>query len=198
MISLNTHLIKILSLLLFFIVEERTLTCQTGSTKELSGFRNIPWGSSINEVKAKETESYLQSLKGFGIYALSYKSRIAGLKTRIDYTFKKGKLIEGSYSFQPVEYFKQDFNKLKDFLIAEYDEPDLKAGPLIESDSVWIKVTKYGRYKGPELYWLFSNGFIALVASKFEDEITLTILYTNDKSIEEYNKDREVSVESFF
>jgi hypothetical protein len=196
MMSLNTHLIKILPLLLFFVVEERTLVCQIESSKELTGFRNFPWGSSIYEVKSLETENYLQTFIGFGVYALSYKSRIAGLTTRIDYTFKRGRLIEGSYSFHSAGYFKQDFNKLKDFLIAEYSEPDLKAGPLIESDSVWIKVTEYGRYKGPELYWLFSNGFIALVASKFEDEITLTILYTNDKSIEEYNKDREVSVES--
>lgn len=197
MVSLNTHLIKILFLLLFFIVEERTLVCQIESSKELSGFRNIPWGSSIYEVKSLETENYLQTFMGFGVYALSYKSRIAGLKTRIDYTFKRGSLIEGSYSFHPTGYFKQDFNKLKDFLIDEHGEPDLKAGPLIESDSVWIKVNEYGRYKGPELYWLFSNGFVALVASKFEVEITLTIIYTNDKSIEEYNKDREVSVESF-
>ena len=197
MMFLNTHLIKILFLLFFFIVEEKTLTCQTDSSKELTGFRNVPWGSSIEEVKSKETESYLQTFEGFGVYALSYRSKIAGLTTRIDYTFKNGKLIEGSYTFEPSKFFKNDFNKLKDFLITEYNKPDFKAGPSIESDSVWIMVTKYGKYRGPELYWRFNNGFIALVASRFEDKITLTILYTNE-SIQEYNKDREISVKSFF
>ena len=57
-------------------------------------------------------------------------------------------------------------------------------------------VTKYGKYRGPELYWRFSNGFIALIASRFEDKITLTILYTKE-SIESYNKDREIPVELF-
>lgn len=196
MVSFITYLLKgILCLVFFFILKEKT---QTDSSNELTGFRNALWESSINEVKSIETEHYLQSLEGFGIYALSYKSRISGLTTRIDYTFKNGKLIEGSYTFHPAGDFRSNFNKLEDFLIAEYDEPDLKAGPLIESDSVWAKVSEYGRYKGPELYWQFSNGFVALVASKFEDEITLTILYTNNQSIQEYNRDREVSVEGFF
>lgn len=198
MMSLNTHLIKvILFLLFFFAVEGKTLFGQTEPAKELTGFRNISWGSSVKEVKSRETESYLQSFWGFGIYALSYKSKISGLSTRIDYSFKNGKLVEGSYTFEPGKNFKNDFNKLKDFLIDRYSKPNFKVGPLIESDSVWIMVTKYGKYRGPELYWRFSNGFVALIASRFEDKITLTILYTNE-SIKNYNKDREISVESFF
>ncbi len=195
--SLDTHLIKVLFLLFFFVVGERTLVCQTESTKELTSFRNVPWGSSMEEVKSRETENYLQTFEGFGIYSLSYKGKIIGLITRIDYTFKNGKLVEGSYTFESGEYFKDDFNKLKDFLISEYNKPDFKAGPSIESDSVWIMVTKYGKYKGPELYWQFSNGFVALIAARFENKITLTILYTNN-SIKEYNNDRGISVESFF
>ncbi len=199
MISLITHLIKgIVFFLFLFIAEEKLLFGQTEPSGELNGFRNAPWGSTIKDVKAGETENYLQSFEGFGIYVLSYQSRIAGLETRIDYTFKAGKLVEGSYSIEPAGYFKSDFNKLKNFLIADYGMPDFKAGPLIETDSVWIKITEYGSFKGPELYWQFDNGFVALVASKFEDEITLIVLFSNNKSIEEYNKDREIAVENFF
>ena len=197
MISFIINLIRAILLLLIFFNEGTTLLCQTKSSKELTGFRNVPWGSSIDEVKSKETESYLQSFEGFGIYALSYKSKIAGLSTRVDYTFKNGKLVEGSYSFKSGKSFKNDFNTVKNFLITEYNKPDFKAGPSIESDSVWIMVTKYGKYRGPELYWQFNNGFVALIASRFEDRITLAILYTNE-SIQEYNKSREISVESFF
>jgi hypothetical protein len=89
MISLDTHLIKVLFLLSFFFAEEGALICQTESTKELTGFRNSLWGSSVNEVKSKETENYLQTFIGFGVYALSYKSTIAGLAARMDYTFKR-------------------------------------------------------------------------------------------------------------
>jgi hypothetical protein len=185
-------------LLFSVIVYECNLFCQSESFKELTGFRNSQWGSSVNEVKSVETGSYVQSFEGFGIYVLSYKNRIADLMAWIDYTFKDGKLIEGSYSFEPAGSFKNDFNKLKIFLITHYGKPDFRAGPLLESDSIWIKVSEYSNYKGPELYWQFSNGFTALIASKFEDEITITILYSSVKSIEEYNRDREVSVEDFF
>ena len=83
-------------------------------------------------------------------------------------------------------------------LISEYGKPSFEICSLIDSAFVWIQITKYGRYKGPELYWKFSNGFIALVASKFENDITFTILFSNSKSIEEYNRDREVSTENIF
>jgi hypothetical protein len=174
--------------LFIFIFIGKNIFCQ-----ELTGFRNAPWGSSVNEVKNMETESYMQSFQGFGIYAISYKGKVAGLTAWIDYTFINDKLIEGSYLFEPPGNFGDDFNKLRIFLVSGYGNPDFRAGP----DSIWIKVTDYGRFKGPELYWQFNNGFIALIASKFNDEITIIILYSN-RSIEEYNKEREVPSGSFF
>ena len=90
------------------------------------------------------------------------------------------------------------FKILQKTLIGEYGKPSFTVGPLIDSASVWIMVTKYGRYIGPELYWKFNNGFIALIASKFEDDVTITILYANNKSINEYNKEREIPTKSIF
>ncbi len=164
---------------------------------DLPGFRGVAWGSKIDKVKATETESYMQFFHGFGIDALSYKGYIAGLTARIDYSFKDGKLFEGTYSITPDEEFKIDFNKLKSFLINKYGKPDLRAGLSIESDSLWIQVTDYGKFRGPELYWKFKNGFIGLIASKFEEDVTLTVLYSSEKSIENYGKDRLISTEDY-
>ncbi len=189
---------KLLLLFLFVLIQNNLIFAQTDSSRELAGFRKAKWGSTINEVKFSEKEHYLQAFSGFGIYALSYTSKLAGLKTRIDYTFKNGKLVEGSFTFNSIENIKNDFIILNNFLTGEYGKPNLMAGPSIESNTLWIQETKFGKYKGPELYWKFTNGFIALIASRFEDEITLTILYTNSKSIEEYNRDREVSTEDIF
>ena len=163
----------------------------------MSGFRGIEWGSSLDKVKSLETSTYMQSFHGFGIDALSYEGDIAGLDARIDYSFKDGELFEGTYSIYPGDLFKAEFNKLKKYLIDNYGRPNYKAGRSIDMDSVWIKVTDYGEFKGPELYWKFKNGFIALIASKFDEDITITVLYTNSKSIEEYGKDKLISTDTF-
>ena len=197
--SLVSHLlIKQQFIIFFFLIEYTISFCQLNKLKDLTGFRNSKWGSTVNEVKSSEHEYYLQSFSGFGIYSLSYTSRFAGLKTRIDYTFKNGKLVEGTYTFKPNGDAKSDFKLLQSNLISDYGEPTIKVKPYIDYDSIWVEVTKYGRYRGPELYWKFNNGFIALIASKFEEDITLVILFSNSKSIEEYNRDREVSTENVF
>ncbi len=197
--SLIAHLFVKIELVVFiFLIDWSLLFCQINNLEELSGFRNSKWGSTVNEIKASETEYYLQSFSGFGVYALSYTGRYAGLKTRIDYTFKDKKLVEGSYIFNPDGDVKRDFKELEKSLINEYGKPGFKAGTLIDSDSIWIPVTKYGRYKGPELYWKFKNGFIALIASKFENDITITILFSSSKSIKDYNKENETSTENLF
>lgn len=170
---------------------------QTVISGELKGFRGSVWGSSINKVRSTETESYLQSFQGFGIDALSYKGEIAGLTARIDYSFKDGKLFEGTYTINPVNEIRDDFNKLKIFLTDEYGKPNFKAGQSINSDSIWIKINDYGKYKGPELFWKFSNGFIGLIAVKFEDDITITVLYSKGNSIEEYGQDRIISTDEY-
>ncbi len=189
---------KILSNFLFFyILLNGFLFSQQDISEELSGFRGTAWGSSMDKVKSVETAVYMQSFHGFGIDALSYKGNIAGLDARIDYSFKDGKLFEGTYSIYPGDSFKAEFNKLKKYLIDDYGRPIYRAGPSIDMDTVWIKVTDYGEFKGPELYWKFNNGFIGLIASKFDEDITITILYTNSKSIEEYGKNKQISTDTF-
>ena len=170
---------------------------QTVITKELKGFRGYNWGISLDYVKSTETKSYLQSFHGFGIDALSYKGDIAGLTARIDYSFKDGKLFEGTYTINPEDEIKSSFNKLEKYLIDEFGKPNFRSGRLINSDSIWVKVNDYDKYKGPELFWKFSKGFIGLIASKFEDDITITVLYSKNNSIEEYGQDRIISTDDY-
>ena len=191
--------LRCLSFLIFIniFLTEGFLFSQTKIIKDLSGFRGVEWGSKMDKVKATVTESYLQSFHGFGIDALSYRGYIDGLTARIDYSFKDGKLFEGTYIINPGDDFKIDFKKLKSFLSDKYGKADFKAGLSIESDSVWIKVSDYGKFRGPELYWKFNNGFIGLIASKFEDDITISVLYSSEKSIENYGKDRLISTDNY-
>ncbi len=163
----------------------------------LKDFRGIPWNASKEDVKKNENAYYLQLFSGFGIEALSYKGKIAGLEARIDYTFRNNKLIEGSYSISSNSSFKSDFISLTEYLSKQYGKPDYMAGPLIHSDSVWIKENNYGKFRGPELYWKFKNGFIGLHSSRFRERITTTILFVYGKTIEEYGSETMPYVDEF-
>ena len=163
--------------------------------KPLKGFRGIEWGTPKNKVKSIVQDYYLQSYSGFGIEALCYKGKIAGLETRIDYNFKNNKLVDGLYSIKSNSSFHQDFILLRDFLIKEYGKPDIKVGPDIDSASVWIKENNYGRYRGPELFWSFKNGFVGLHASRFKDDITINVLFVEGKTVEEFYKESLVPLE---
>jgi len=157
------------------------------SIRTLPEFRRIKWNTSLNEVKEKETAYYLQTFHGFGIEALSYKGKIAGLDARIDYDFKNKKFTEGSYRVISDDNFKEDYSTLFNFLVNLYGKPGRRSGFLYTSDSVWIKTNDYGIYAGPSLYWEFKDGFIGLISQKYKEEITLIVLYAYNVTIEEYN-----------
>jgi len=161
----------------------------------LKDFRGIEWGTPKNKVKSIVKDYYLQEYSGFGIEALCYKGKIAGLEARIDYNFKNNKLVDGLYSINPNSSFHKDFITLRDFLIKEYGKPEIKIGPDIDSSAVWKKENNYGRFRGPELYWSFKNGFIGLHASKFKDDITINVLYVEGKTVEEFYKESMVPLE---
>lgn len=163
---------------------------QSSRFDSLSTFRGISWGSSPEFVRDNETAAYMQSFKGFGIYAISYSGNFAGYKARIDYSFKDNQLHEGSYSFENFDNILRTFTRLKNELVSIYGSPNYWANKLITSDNIWIKINDYGKFKGPELYWEFSNGFIALHASRFKDKQTLTILFVHKKKISDYNSNK--------
>ena len=193
---------KINRVILYFITSVCSVTdlpalTLLDSTLTLPEFRNVKWGSSLNDVEEKETAHYLQTFSGFGIEALSYKGNIAGLDARIDYTFKNKKFTEGSYTVIPKDTFREDFLTLLSFLENRYDRPGYSSGPLYTSDSVWIKINDLGLCIGPSFYWVFNNGFISLISQKFKEDITLTILFVSDLTIDEYNSKNLVELKNF-
>jgi hypothetical protein len=189
-------------IILFFLISASYITNLTAFTLQdsihtLPEFRGAKWDSSLNEVKEKETAYYLQTFHGFGIEALSYKGKIAGLDARIDYDFKNKKFTEGSYRVISDDNFKEDYSTLFNFLVNLYGKPDRRSGFLYTSDSVWIKTNDYGIYAGPSLYWEFKDGFIGLISQKYKEEITLIVLYAYNVTIEEYNSINAVELKDY-
>lgn len=156
---------------------------------ELSGFRNSQFGSSPAEVKSIETAPGLQSFSGWGIYALSFEGRFAGRDARIDYTFVENKLIEGSYIVEPGDEYLNVFKLCRDEISKEYGHPHSWAVAEISQDIIWQKKNNSELYDGPQLFWLFTKGFIVLHSSKFNQKITVTILFSGEQGIGDYNSE---------
>ena len=193
---------KISKIILYFIFSVYSAINLPGlsfldTTTTLPELRNVKWNSSLKDVKEKETAHYLQTFNGFGVEALSYKGKIAGLDARIDYDFKDKKLIEGSYRVNSDDNFKEDFITLLNFLEIQYGKPELRAGPLYTFDSVWIKTNDYGMFIGPSIYWEFKDGFIGLISQRYKDEITLIVLYAYNTTIEEYNFENAAELKGY-
>ena len=163
---------------------------------ELSGFRHISFGSSPAEVKSREPAPSLQSFSGWGIYALSFQGRFAGTKARIDYTFIENKLIEGSYIIEPGDEFREVFQVCREEISEEYGKPNSWAVADIKQESIWKKINDFGLYEGPQLFWLFSKGFIALHTSKFKQKITITVLFSGREGVGDYNVESLIEIQN--
>jgi len=150
-------------------------------------FRGFKWGESMKEVKSKELAKYLQTFIGFGVNIISYSGKIADYNSIIDYVFEDSILVEASHSIK-IEYFPKAFKKLKEYYINKFGTPFYWANSHPNSVIDWTSETKGDLCRGPELYWEFCNGFIGIIAEKFKEDITITILYVHQKTIREYGK----------
>ncbi len=188
----------IYSIIVFLSFSEiNSATSLPDSTSPMPQFRNIPWGSSIENVKEIESSFYLQKFIGFGVETLSYKDNLAGINSRVDYTFKNNKLTEGAYIIKPDESFKSDLLYILKYLSDEFGKPGFRSGPLYIADKIWVKENDYGSYSGPSYYWIFSDGFIALISQKFEDDITISVLFAHGSSIGRYAENNGVKLDQF-
>ena len=97
----------------------------------------------------------------------------------------------------PHDNFRNDFTTLKNFLENQFGLPDYRAGLLYTSDSVWIRISKAGLYTGPSFYWVFNNGFISLISEKFREEISISVLYAYDRTIDAYNEQNLVNLKDY-
>ena len=183
--------------ILFCFVSDLPANALSDSTKSLPEFRSIKWESSAEHIIKQEKAKYLQSFSGFGTEAISFKDKIEGLDARIDYVFKENKLIEASYTVVFEDTFRSNFKTLLNFLENQFGAPVYRSGLLYTSDSLWIKISKAGLYIGPSLYWVFKNGFIGLISEKFREEISISVLYAYDRTIEVYNEQNLVNLKQF-
>ena len=171
-------------LTLFFSLEY--FSQNLGKLEYLPEFRGYKWGERFLDVKAKEVAPYLQTTFGFGQQILSYKGRIAGHKARIDYVFKDKQLVEGIYEIK-VDSFETSFEKIKQYYIDKLDHPIYWAGAHPLTKINWVG-NKNGLCRGPEIYWEYFDGFVAIICEKYKEEITISILYVYDKTIADYGK----------
>lgn len=163
----------------------------------LAGFRGFDWNSSLESIRSNEKSGYMQTSITLNKKVLSFSGEVENIKTRIDFVFEDDKLIEGSYSFDDLEDIKKVFYSIRNFIVKDYGHPDFGAVGRIDTDKIWVKVNNYGLFRGPELYWQFLNGFIAMLSSKYEDNITLTVLFVHNKTIKQYSEEILMPVDLF-
>ncbi|OGU60743.1 MAG: hypothetical protein A2V66_08860 [Ignavibacteria bacterium RBG_13_36_8] len=191
--------VKIVTIVCFFIFNPSNINCQLKTTDiALTGFRNFMWGSNIELVRTNEIVRYSQSFSGFGKFVLTFHGTFLDRQVDIDFTFVNDSLTQGAYVFESEEdNYKLDFNEIKRYLTSEYGRPGSRAGNDIDSDSVWIKISIYEMYSGPQYFWHFKNGFVVLHSAKDEDEITITVLFIGNKSIDEYLEESTIPFENY-
>ena len=83
------------------------------------------------------------------------------------------------------------------YLRNQFGKPEYRSGPLYNSDKIWIKENDYGSYLGPSYYWILKDGFIALLSQKFEDDITISVLFAHNSSIGKYAENNGVELDEF-
>lgn len=177
---------KILLCLLVFICVTTSVYPQNSNQKNLPEFRNFKWDAAPDTIKENETARYLQTFSGFGSYALSFRGEFLNLNSRIDFSFKDSLLVEGSYEIKCNFSYDEDFLKIKEYFTAQYGKPEYWAIRKFDAKPRWIKESDLGAFRGPELFWEFDDGFIAVQSSKYIEEITITVLYVHNKKISEY------------
>lgn len=170
---------------------------QTESAARMPLFRNAEWNLSLEKVKENESAYYLQKFIGFGVETISFKDEIAGMDARIDFTFKKDKLTEGAYIINPGDDYRENLLVMLKYLTAKIGKPSFRSGPDINARQSWVKENDYGSYHGASFYWAFSDGFVALISRKFEEDITISVLYAHGSSIARYAENNGVELGEF-
>ena len=177
---------RYLGIILILTLCEALYSQNSGKLEYMPKFRECEWGEKFVDVRANEVETYLQTTYGFGQKILSYTTKIAGYKARVDYVFKDERLVEGIYEIK-VDSFEVAFDEIRQFYIEKLDYPVYWSGSHPLTKTNW-KGNENGLCRGPEIYWEYFDGFIAIVAEKYKQEITISILYVYDKTIVDYGK----------
>ena len=175
------------NVILFVIICESHLFSQNFSQADsIPKFRGFDWAESIDNVKSREFTNYMQTYIGFGVYILSYHGEIVDYEARIDFVFEGEVLVEGQYILE-VDSYTETYEKIKNYYFNKLGTPNYWASSHPNAKIDWTG-DESGMCRGPEIYWEYCNGFIGIIAEKYMEEITITILYAYQKTIEEYGK----------
>lgn len=174
-------------LLLCAIITSSVIPQKSSEFQLLPLFRGYDWGETIENVKAKELSKYLQTMIGFGEEIISYNGSVAGLDARVDYVFRNGILVEGLYQIT-VKSFEQEYQTIKEHYIKKLDYPIYWANAHPNTKINWDDENPDLVCRGPEIYWEYYDGFVAIITEKYKEEITISILYAHEKTIRDYGK----------
>ena len=134
-----------ISLLLILILGIGIIGCskdEDGSTvtEQSKDFRNARWGMSHEEVMASEDMSPTSNRTE----VITYRGDFDGMMALIGYNFENEKLVRAGYlmmdSYEDPNYFIDDFERIKQKLIAKYGKPTSdqllwKEGEAVEDDT---------------------------------------------------------------
>jgi hypothetical protein len=178
------RMILVISMVALFNSEDKSQN--SNKYEYLPEFRGSKWGLTVSNIREIEKEPYLQTTIGFGQKIVSFEGEIAGFRARIDYVFKENKLVEGMYQVK-ADSFKNVFESLKEFYIDKLDYPVYWSVSHPNTEIQW-KGDENGLCRGPEIYWEYLDGFIAIISEKYKGEFTISILYVHEKTIADYGK----------
>lgn len=134
-------------------------------------FRNMEWGTSIEEVKSLETAELVNEGEGM----LMYKATVGGLDTIIGYAFTEDQLWKGMYLFQEEHsnnnLFLDDFEKIKNILEKKYGTPTSEG-------DIWRDYT----YRDtPDKYGLaICVGDLEMYAEWEKEDVTIQLMLSGD------------------
>lgn len=181
---MNSAISKLFILLLLWECTYSQVTTQVDS---IPNFRSVEWGESIDGVRSMEIAQYDQSYIGFGVYILTFHDKHLGYESKIDYVFDDDKLIEAFYTIE-TKSFISDYKNIKDYYIKRFGKPSYWASSHPDASIDWAWENEEDYCRGPEIYWEFCNGFLAIISERYKETISITILYAHNKTIEEYGK----------
>jgi len=171
------------------------------------GYGGMPWGTPIEEAKAKLVGAHLDASFGDAMPILVTAEEIAGTKARVNYYFVEGKLAQAEVDFQGLSSADEavaQFDRVEGVLFAKYGHAwrdttqDRRDPQLQESRGMAMMIRKwYGHLEwtkpGGQLelqaMWLPQGPWVTLTAkgndyiAKVQKNIQATLDKSNEKGL---------------
>ncbi|GAH60254.1 unnamed protein product [marine sediment metagenome] len=151
-----------------------------------NSFRNITWGMSKEEILKVESGMKFEKKELGEKNLIRSKTRLAGLKCFLIYTFVRDKLVGAAYLFDEIYQdksdYQDDFDTLKELLIQKYGE--LESEDLVDKDAFYFMVDSNTENYIHRITWKTNDTEIALFIDKSASEIDVFITYDSIELME--------------